>query len=244
MNADGSHVESLDMDASHAYGPPAWTKDGTKIAVAFLNGQKIDIGVMDMKTKTLKNLTQNSNVSFGEISWSSDDTKLAAITLSNTDVYVMNADGSELSMIESQPFNIQIAWSPLNDLILITKVPAIGADSSDIWLISLKDKKRSNLTGRNKSTDISPVWSPYGQYIIFISDRGNHRGDIWKMTATGTNQSSITKDFDGSMFGLVWAPDETQIAFSAITDDKRSIWVINFDGSGLLNLSKVGCSIQ
>jgi len=55
--------------------------------------------------------------------------------------------------------------------------------NTDIYICSIDGTNLKQLT-HHAADDLSPVWSPDGRYIYFISQRGNAEGlaNIWKMT--------------------------------------------------------------
>ena len=55
------------------------------------------------------------------------------------------------------------------------------------------------------SRDLSPAWSPAGDYLAFVSDRAGTR-DIFTINADGTGLVSITTDGVRQEDGPVWRP--------------------------------------
>jgi dipeptidyl aminopeptidase/acylaminoacyl peptidase len=78
------------------------------------------------------------------------------------------------------------------------------------------------------------AWSPDGGMIAFDrSVRGQHRSQIWKANADGTDELQVT---DGSAYdsGPAWSPDGREIAF--IRDD--DVHVVARDGGVPRNLTR------
>jgi len=80
---------------------------------------------------------------------------------------------------------------------------------SHIWRINVDGTKRFQLT-YGKQNDISPRWSPDGQYIAFLSKRGDNKedqiylirnegGEAYQLTYHETTVSSIHWSKDGSL---------------------------------------------
>ena len=65
---------------------------------------------------------------------------------------------------------------------------------------------------RNEYDDRSPVWSPDGRRIAFVSDRDGNSRDIYTMNSDGSDVRRIAPSSGGSP-KLVWSPDGRHIAF-------------------------------
>ena len=118
----------------------------------------------------------------------------------NTDVYVMDVDGSNRVNLSNFP-----------------------ADPAAIYNCRFADPS----TGTRNSArcrDTSPAWSPDGRHIAFISGRGG-RDELYLMNADGTNQtllpsklSAAPNDERGFYGQPSWSPDGSKIVYSYGTD--------------------------
>lgn len=106
------------------------------------------------------------------------------------------------------------------------------------------DKSRSErLANFIPVYDGSPVWSPDGTKIAFISNRDYYFA-VWVMNADGSNARLVTdKVIDAGE--PAWSPDGAKIAFSGgargsvmMTLPSVNIYVVNVDGSGLTQLTE------
>jgi Tol biopolymer transport system component len=91
--------------------------------------------------------------------------------------------------------------------------------------------------------DSSPVWSPDGTKIVFISNR-NYLFSLYVMNADGSNARLVT-DKVLEPAEPAWSPDGGKIAFSAgirgtigMTKPSADIYAVNVDGSGLTKLTQ------
>lgn len=127
----------------------------------------------------------------------------------------------------------------------VDKIVYMGIDAkltqSDIYTISPDGSGATNLTN-SQSFDSSPVWSPDRTQILFVRDY-----QFYLMSAEGKGVRQITKD-DLMKGSPVWSPDGKKIAFVndkrrtdvAIAHGAPSVWVVNIDGTGLLQVSETG----
>ncbi|HKE60720.1 MAG TPA: hypothetical protein VKB46_28630 [Pyrinomonadaceae bacterium] len=60
--------------------------------------------------------------------------------------------------------------------------------------------------------DIVPRWSPDGQWIAFLSDRGG-KYEIWKMRPDGTGITQMTDEPGREVIAPVWSPDSRQLLY-------------------------------
>lgn len=67
-------------------------------------------------------------------------------------------------------------------------------------------------------SDTTPRWSPLGDRVAFLSERGKGRTEMFLIPLDGGEASQLTDRKDG-VGEPVWSPDGTRIAFSAIEPD-------------------------
>jgi len=87
----------------------------------------------------------------------------------------------------------------------------------------------NNLTTQPEFEDMSPVWSPDGTKIAFVTNR-NGFYDIYVMNADGSGLTKLTTNNHDANYPA-WSPDGTKIAFQSLRHGKRGIYVMNADGS-------------
>lgn len=96
--------------------------------------------------------------------------------------------------------------------------PALSPDGSkavftaigDLWITDIVSGTTAKLTD-DEAIDLSPSWSPNGDLIAFVSDRGG-KSDIWTVTPEGKTFARLT-DLDAPANAPSWSPDGTKIAF-------------------------------
>ena len=138
MGSDGSARTDITPDSPPGCSPncyqgadtdPAWSPSGTRIA--YVHGHGIsgggleDIWTMDPSGANKVNLSNNDAVSFAEPAWSPQGDKLAVVgaATTNRDIWVMNADGSGQTAIETNPaHDINPDWGPADTTPPRTKI--------------------------------------------------------------------------------------------------------------------------
>jgi TolB protein len=149
----------------------------------------------------------------------------------NQDIFVMNADGSDVTNLTSHPANdFTPRWSPDG-----TTIAFLSDRSGEPRLYTMRSDG-SNPTQLTDLTGIarSFVWSPDSSQLAVVA---NHTGTshISLISADGTNQRQVT---DIPSAYPAWSSDGTQLAFGALGADGmvEAVYLINSDGTNLRKL--------
>jgi TolB protein len=239
-----------------ASSPSAAVVRGTngKIVYVGTDGVSPDIYTMNADGSAVTNLT-NDGRNNDDPEWSPDGTKIVWDTwrqYNNGNVWVMNADGSDATALTTQVFadhssSIQATWSADGASIVFVRtdddlgpeIYRMGADGSNPTRLT---------TTSPEADDLQPSVAPNGR-IAFASDRANtpfEGFDIYVMDADGSGVRRLTLDGGDptdptaprhDSLNPAWSPDGSRIAFDTTRDGNREVYVINADGTGLVNVS-------
>ncbi len=193
MNTDGSNIKQLTYNFSQDT-QPSWSPDGKYIAFSSdRDGSYMwnsDIFLMRSDGTGVVNLTRTIGINEYSAFWSLDGKKICF--LSDRDgfenYYVMNTDGTNVRLLEDFEL-FDFAWpNVFGDYYIYED---LSGNNYDIFIdLCLNPKGGINLT-KNFANDRSPVWSPDGRKIAFVSDR-DFNNEIYIMNADGSNQTRIT----------------------------------------------------
>ncbi|MBI2947858.1 MAG: PD40 domain-containing protein [Verrucomicrobia bacterium] len=105
----------------------------------------------------------------------------------------------------------------------------------DLYLLHLDNGLVQRITATSQSTEYTPRLSPDGTRIAFYSVRKNILEGIYVMQAAPEGPANARLRL--TTFGDIpaWSPDGARIAFGG-----QGIWVMNADGSGLVQLTTFG----
>ncbi len=220
-----------------------------KIAFSSLGeGDLPDIYVMDADGSNLTNLT-NSILTFLDTpdnpAWSPDgkriafdasDATLEGLPQQTHDIYVMDADGSNLTNLTKELRGGSRADGLVySDILTGTQWLPDGRiaflNSGDIYTMS---DDGSNLTNLTEGADnfVEASLSPSGDRIAFRSDQRQFCPDLYVMNADGSGETRLTSDCDREG-ELAWTPDGriTYVIRGPAGGPSNGIYIVDTDGS-------------
>lgn len=157
------------------------------------------------------------------------DIKVVFHSVSPTDIYSINGDGSGFINLTNRPASNDRNphWSPDGSKIVFE------SDREGFYKIYTMNSDGSQQTRVTAAGGVhrSPRWSPDGTRIAFVSARDEGNNEIYVINADGTNEIRLTRDTDDDS-DPNWSPDGTRIAYTANVGGNLDIRIVATDGSG------------
>jgi TolB protein len=264
-NADGSGLTRL-TDYPDADLSPSWSSDGRQIYFVSYNRNgagSSGLYAMDADGGDVHLVVDSMG---GPYSVSSDGRRIALAAIAplefprNTDLFVMNAEGSERSRLVDLPCdeyythceNLQaVDWSPDGQRIVYAACFAgHGSEDCNIGVVNADGTGQRVLTNSGGSL-AAPAWAPDGERIVF-SSHGTRTSllqpqDLEIINADGTGRMVLL----GPVNALVntsssWSPDGQYIVFAQFipswlgpVPEQSDLFAINVDGTGLRRITTV-----
>lgn len=173
--------------------------------------------------------------------WSPDGKRIAFCSNRDgaTNVYVMNADGTEVTRITDVPrggkaFCVCPSWSPDGESIAYQRRD--GGEGSDLITIHIESGRTRVLT--DDAWD--PVWSPGGDKILFTG-RTPKGWSLYTIEPDGAKLTEIVS-MSGSV-GFIypsWSPDGKRIAFTQQAGMDYEVHIADADGQNVKPVTKAG----
>lgn len=141
--------------------------------------------------------------------------------------------GESIDIMEGEPYHTpqqpfggkeDIIWSPDSKRILYVSKKKYGTEyalstNTDIYQYDLETGETTNLTSGMMGYDTNPTYSPDGQRLAWLSMKEDgyeaDKNDIIVFDRRTRQRHNLTKDWDGTVNGFMWAENNRTIWFTA-----------------------------
>jgi hypothetical protein len=247
---DGSIIKRVvsgqrnrDFEELHLLTPGiTWSPDGKKIALATKSGEFDAIMIVDVESENIEKIPFDLDGIFS-VDWSSDGTQLAFVgnQAPQSDVYVYNLTTKVLTNLTNDIFSdYDPSFAPdgksvyfssdRKDLVSPAMIPTnfrmsrFDFKQRSLYSIDVQTKQIVRITGNGRGDDSSPLASPDGKRIIYISDRNGINNMYVKNLDTGEDYP-ITNSLSG-VYQLSVTRDGSKLAFTSLSEAGFDVYVL------------------
>ncbi|BBD63034.1 putative WD40-like Beta Propeller (plasmid) [Nostoc sp. HK-01] len=220
MNTDGSNLAELSNTPGDDFPSQViWSPDGIQIAIS--SGQELNLPIylLNVKNKTLTNLSDASEKTAysGIISWSPDGTQVAYYHSQGRDysgkdlnLFVFDVKQKTIKKLTSKPGEYrELKWSPDSKMIAFTSGDYF---QEKLYTISLDKLKLTQLAPQLSPSEIDSFnWSLDGKKIVFIKNEKtkkepDRQSVLYVSNRDGSKLIKLSKSDDSYISGLIWQP--------------------------------------
>ena len=247
MNAvDGSDLDKLidgqqtnNFEELHLLTPGiSWSPDGKRLAIATKAGERDAIILMDVKSGETEKLTFDLDGIFS-VDWSPKGDRIAFVgnTYRQSDIYVFDLNSHELTNLTDDIFSDeQPAWSHDGSVVYFssdrsttgglepTTLSEFLQHQLDLYSVDLATRAVRKLTDWDTCDETSPVGSPDGKKVLFVSDR-NGINNIFELTLETGAIRPLTNSLSG-VYQLSLSRDGSKLAFSSLSHSGFDIFLM------------------
>ena len=206
--------EAIALTQGPAYhSEPAFSPDGSKIALTMDLDGNLDIGVVDSAGGDIKRLTTDTGLDFAP-DWSADGQGLYFVSRrhGNLDIFYLDLATGQITSVVATPGNdYQPTVSPDGKSLAYVSRVENRNGSGGIWVMDLNSGESDLVHYEESSYRLKPQWSRDGKTITYVSDAAGST-DIAIIPSTGGNRIRLTQEPTGE-FDPALSPDGTRVAF-------------------------------
>lgn len=250
LSEDGQHIVPLNLGESiqHAVWPHV-SPDGTQLAFVSIQSDFLPLGIFitDMNCVVTAEGCPNPprQLTFGEglhPKWSPDGSQIAYSCNNQTDVCVINADGSGRQVLtaDEDAADLFPGWTRDGRIVFMSTrdVNTNQGRRSEIYIMNTDGTEVTRLTEDETAFNAYPSVSPDGKIITFESSTADSpKSEIYLMNTDGSNRTQITSDPAWNQIP-VWTSDGARILFAGdFGEGNIDLHIVNSDGTNRISLT-------
>ncbi|MDT4897018.1 MAG: eukaryotic-like serine/threonine-protein kinase [Acidobacteriota bacterium] len=121
-------------------------------------------------------------------------------------------------------------WTPDGKIVYVSD----ASGNRDLWIMDADGSNQKQLTF-DAGTNLGPVVSPDGRYVVFVSDRKNSKPTIWRMEIDGSNAKQLTSgNYDRNP---AFSPDGQWVIYASMGVSHPNLWRVSINGGEAVKLN-------
>lgn len=232
-----------DFEELHLLTPGiTWSPDGKKLALAVKSGEDDAIFITDVASGEQEKLEFRLDGIFS-VDWSAKGDKLAFVgdNAQQSDIYLYDLTTKNLTNLTDDLFSdSDPCWAPDGRTIYFVsdrreyigrrgvspkfRMAKYDYSQSDIYSINTETMEIKRITDYPGSDESSPVVSPDGTRLLYVSDR-NGIGNIYERNMVTGADRPVTNSLTG-VFQLSLSADGNKLSFAALNEAGFDIFVM------------------
>ncbi len=218
----------------------SWSPDGNYIAFVSKRKDKDDIYIVDSERGKVRRRIELDFDAIYRPNFSPDGGKLGFIGIEDgrPGIYTYDLETGEVEALHTGALEyLAFSWSPdgtkvafsailpgyVDSLDIFGKVDPKRRPDRNIYLLSVDDGKVEQLTFC-RSEDVSPVWSPDGEKLLFVSDR-ERAYDLYIYDVADSTTAQLTNVL-GGIFSPSWSKEGDRLVFSVFSNGGWDIYQV------------------
>ncbi len=219
--------------------------DGNRFAAQIVGRAGAEIWVGDANREVMTRLTRGGLDATGPV-WSPDGRLITFSSQASgiTSMYILPADGSKQpELFYSQPdrdFRV-CSWSSDGRSIFMESNLKAKLEIGDIWVLDVATKKAHSVLSDPTATLRSPVLSPDGRWLAYVSDEsGTNQLYVrpypaldrkWQISQNGTLTQSNFFALASTTYLSHWRPDGRELLFISLNGTIDTVSIETKDGN-------------
>ena len=219
---------------------PSWSPDGAAVAYSSYRNITPQIFISLIYQGVLENPTKGASVSNMMPVFSPDGTRIAFVTNrdGNTEIYVMNRDGSNVRRLTNHAaYESTPTWSPNGQQIAFT---SDRSGKAQVYIMNAADGSNVRRLTVSESEADRATWSPAPFNEIAYSGRTSSNGFDVKIHELATGTVRQITFGEGSNESPAYSPNGKHLAFTSTRAGGTQLFTIGRDGRGLKQITRSG----
>ena len=209
LDADGKNPRVL-LSEKNILLAPSWRPDGAEILVTSYRGGRPELWSYRLADRAFRRVVNVANAMGGVYSPDGKHIAFTATDAGNSDVWLVNADGSNPRKLTREPaLDLSPSWSPDGKRLVFV---SDRAGTPQLYLMPAEGGAPRRLTFQGNYNQ-TPVWSPRGDLIAFTGRDERKVFDVFVVAVDTGRISRVTQDQGRTNEEPSWAPNGRLLVF-------------------------------